>query len=841
MIAPLLGKVPYLNGGLFALHQVEQANPDIDIPDEAFTQVFAFFDEWDWTLDTRTTRSGKEINPDILGHIFEKYINQKDTGAYYTKEDITEYIAKNTILPFLLARAAGDVAIAFEPSGAAWRLLSENPDRYIHDALLRGVDVPLPPGIAAGEDDARKRGSWDRSADPAYAPPGETWREHLARRWRCRDLRARLRDGQVHTVDDLVTLNLNIRQFAQDVVAYSEGPEIVSSLYRALEQLTVLDPTCGSGAFLFAALNVLKPVYDACLDRMQGFVDETDALGGASNGQGQRRFEYFRAILARMSGHPNRDYFVLKSIILDNLYGVDLMGEAVEICKLRLFLKLASHVEPVAAKPNYGLEPLPDIDFNIRAGNTLVGFTTDEEVRQALTSRFDLPGEVARIAKHAATVEGSFKAFREMQTRPDLAAGALGEKKRKLSEELATLGDALDRYLAAEHGVNPASGEAFAQWRTSHRPFHWLSEFHGIMKGGGFDVIIGNPPWKEYAAVRGSYTVRGYETEKCGNLHAMCTERALHLRSPHGWASFIVQLPLVSSSRMVSARNLLRRSSDALFVATFDDRPGKLFDGLQHCRSVIFLSRNGTSSKRGFLATTRYQRWPTASRDDLFAKLEYAKALADPILPGLFPKYANGLEEALFAKVKTRGRQTVGFALSKRPTKNFIFYQEATQYWIKATVGLPYYAKNGVVGAPAHGRYLYFPTAEEAHAACALLNSNLFYAYFIAYGDCFHLSDMLVANFPVPPGLLGDPVLQKADERLMADLMRTAETKTIRTSDGNAISYAEFYGARSKPIIDEIDRLLAKHYDFTDEELDFVTNYDIKYRMGREADAEGEG
>jgi hypothetical protein len=48
------------------------------------------------------------------------------------------------------------------------------------------------------------------------------------------------------------------------------------------------------------------------------------------------------------------------------------------------------------------------------------------------------------------------------------------------------------------------------------------------------------------------------------------------------------------------------------------------------------------------------------------------------------------------------------------------------------------------------------------------------------------------------------------------------------------ISYAEFYGGKSKPITDEIDHVLARHYGFTDEELDFIINYDIKYRMGKE-------
>jgi hypothetical protein len=79
--------------------------------------------------------------------------------------------------------------------------------------------------------------------------------------------------------------------------------------------------------------------------------------------------------------HPNRRYFILKSIIVNNLYGVDIMEEAVEICKLRLFLKLVAQVDRVK-----DLEPLPDIDFNIRPGNTLVGFISVDEIRRAAES-----------------------------------------------------------------------------------------------------------------------------------------------------------------------------------------------------------------------------------------------------------------------------------------------------------------------------------------------------------------------------------------------------------------------------------------------------------------------
>jgi hypothetical protein len=116
----------------------------------------------------------------------------------------------------------------------------------------------------------------------------------------------------------------------------------------------------------------------------------------------------------------------------------------------------------------------------------------------------------------------------------------------------------------------------------------------------------------------------------------------------------------------------------------------------------------------------------------------------------------------------------------------------------------------------------------------------LFYVYFIAYGDCFHLSDGLATGFPLAPSIVGDVNLVALDEQLMLDLKSNAVEKTIQTRDGNRITYAEFYVSRSKPIIDEIDRVLAQHYGFTVEELDFIINYDIKYRMGRVADSGAE-
>jgi len=818
----LLGTVPYLNGGLFQRHQIEELHgKKIAIADMAFEHLFSFFREYDWHLDERENRDDREINPDVLGYIFEKYINQKQMGAYYTKEDITEYISKNTIIPFLLDAARKDCAVAFDKSAGVWRLLRDDPDRYIYPALRHGTDLKLPPEIAAGQSTVEKRTEWNRTAPSEFALPTELWREVVDRRRRTKELRRKLSEGEVMEVNDLITLNLDTRQFAQDVIQYCEGPELLRALYKAISKVSVLDPTCGSGAFLFAALNILKPLYEACLQRMQMFVDELES----SPGHHPKRFEDFRQILEESKQHPKQDYFILKSIIVNNLYGVDIMEEAVEICKLRLFLKLVAQVESQDR-----IEPLPDIDFNIRAGNTLVGYARMTDIRSGQGNLY-LQEQLRLIEDKAKLLDSAVGMFRQQQTR--LNGTVTIEDKLALRQRFGELEDELNELLAAEYGAKKAEVK---NWKTTHKPFHWVSDFHRIMTAGGFDIVIGNPPWKEYSAVKKEYTVRGFAAESCGNLHGITSERALGLVRNQGRVSFIVQLPLTSSSRMISVRSVLQAQSTFLTAVPFDDRPGKLFEGLQNCRSVIFtLVKNPVA---GIVFGSQYQRWATEARSFVFPMLEYASSKRTNLFPDQFAKCGSALSAGVLKKLDRPDQKVLGTTFSKRSTSRFIFYQEATRYWVKATVGLPYYAKNGLVGAPAHGRYLYFDDAGLANSASAVLNSSLFYLYFIAFSDCFHLSDTLVSNFPVPGALMTDKHLAKLNLELMEDLAHNSVRKTIETKDGDKISYAEFNASASKAIIDRIDATLARHYGFTDEELDFIVNYDIKYRLGADVDEE---
>jgi len=179
-------------------------------------------------------------------------------------------------------------------------------------------------------DDVAQRNGWNRAISEdleAYALPTETWREFIARRRRYDEVRSAIEGAGVREINEVIRLNLDIRKLALDAIRYAGSEDFVEAFYKAIENVTVLDPTCGSGAFLFAALELLQPLYEACLERMEQFVGEAQAEAAAAGAKLHfNRFAHFRQTLTAASNHINRDYFILKSIIVNNLYGVDMRG-----------------------------------------------------------------------------------------------------------------------------------------------------------------------------------------------------------------------------------------------------------------------------------------------------------------------------------------------------------------------------------------------------------------------------------------------------------------------------------------------------------------------------------
>ena len=829
-LAALLGQVPYLNGGLFDVHDLERNNPEIHVPDKAFEQIFAFFDAYQWHLDDRPLHKDNEINPDVLGYIFEKYINQKQMGAYYTKEDITRYISRNTIIPFLFDRAKKECPIAFKPDGGVWRLLSDDPDRYFYEAVRHGITYDLhkrealaekrdlPSEIAAGLNDVSQRGGWNQPAHADYALPTETWREHVARRQRYEEIHAKLAAGEATSINDLITYNLDIEKFAQDVIAGSEGPELIRAFWKALNTVSILDPTCGSGAFLFAALNILEPIYTTCLEAMRGFLDD---LERSKRKHRPEKMKDFRAVLEQIASHASERYFILKTIIISNLYGVDIMEEAVEICKLRLFLKLVAQLETYKQ-----IEPLPDVDFNVRAGNTLVGFTSLKEVQQALGTDLIDQLSLPDIEERAELAELAFRRFHEMQTEQGMDASEFATTKVELRKRLDDLRNELDLYLAGDYGVKLKSKRAYQKWRDSHQPFHWFVEFYGIVNGGGFDVIIGNPPYVEYHKVRTRYTVNAtYKTLPCGNLYTLVLERSYALSGSGGWVSLIVPLSLVCTSKTEEVRKLVKQFPS--WLSTYDMRPGSLFEGVAQ-RLTIIISQNRKTASTG-LFMGGFRRWVAEERQFLIAKTNYC-SISRPQKKGPFPKLFIPIEQTIFAKI-----DGVPLAQLSTKTSNPIVVHRIVRYFIKALNFVPLFVDTKGNRSRSQDYKNFHFEEEHRDYITALLNSTVFYWFWRTHCDGFHCGYNDVYSMPYKEMTCAES--RQSLKRVLAELMLhfqyNSEERSIRTHAGN-IRYQEFYPARSKRLVDKIDGVLAEHYGFTDEELDFIINYDIKYRMGRE-------
>lgn len=828
------GRIPYLNGGMFDDHQLERENNGIDIADVAFENLFNFFDKWNWHLDTRLSASGKDINPDVLGYIFEQYINDRAAmGAYYTKEDITEYISKNCIIPFLMDKTEEKSKDAFKTNGEVWKFMQESGDKYIYDAVKKGYSddwqQQIPDYIRQGIDTnagnlLERRARWNEKTFTEFALPTEIWRETIERFQRCDSLLSKIKNGEITHINDFITYNLDIRQFAEDFIRNTKNHLFIGHFYKALQGITILDPTCGSGAFLFAALNILEPLYEACLDRMEEWHQQNENLFA----------QELEEVTTKYSS--NRQYFIYKSIILRNLYGVDIMVEATEIAKLRLFLKMVAVVEVDKRKDNLGLDPLPDIDFNIKCGNTLVGYATEDELNKALSYGDMFANEEFKEKIHTEmnVVSTAYNCFRSEQLRTYDDNASIKKTKEELKKRLAKLNDLLNHHM---HKAI-AAGTDYQSWLKSHQPFHWLAEFYQIIKGnGGFDVIIGNPPYVEHSSKNFDYNLSHLISAECGNLYGNCIDRGLTIGANNGKFSFIIPVAITCSKRMDKVINLLKNNSDTLLFANFDDRPGKLFEMIEHLRATIFIASRSSSNISPQIYATKYNRWYTEHRGLLFNNLCYVR-VDEFVSSFTIPKFSYSVECSINRKLQNC-KSTIATTYSSSG-KNKIYYRAAGGGYfllIKNQKSITYI--NGKLEDVKAEKSIGIKNEFSNTAIGALLSSSLFYWNYIGYTDCRNLTKSFIDNFKFVNSIGKDCNLVASGEKLFANYESTKYTKntTYRTTGRNVV-YDEYYPKISKKYIDEIDKIIAKHYGFTEEELDFIINYDIKYRMGDELNGE---
>ena len=490
------------------------------------------------------------------------------------------------------------------------------------------------------------------------------------------------------------------------------------------------------------------------------------------------------------------------------------------------------------------------MDFNVLAGNTLIGFTSMGDVRRVVTQKLVNLGNteetLAQIEQQAQEIERAEESFRAMQTKQgiEIDSATISVYKRQLREKLGALRATLDSYLATEYGIDSsnipqqAKREVnYANWQKNYHPFHWWMEFYRIMQSGGFDVIIGNPPYVEYEKVAKSYKLLNYKTLSCGNLYALIIERCSFLVKKDGRFGMIVPVSASCTDGYIPLQKILLEQS-ALHISSFSDQRGKLFD-IPHPRLCIIIYQKSAETKRVF--TTAYMKLGKELRDRLFERLEYVE-VTDLIRPGVIPRYSSGVERTIHAKLLNQTYH-IGNYLSKFGN-NKVYYTRKLSWFVQVTTFIPSIMdEQGQIRDPSELKTLQFSSLEYADFAFAALNSNLFYWFITVGSDCRNLNMREVLGLPFDMSKVTEPArtdLKKLSSHLTESLQDHSEYRKMSFKNIGMLTIQCMFPGRSKAIIDEIDCVLARHYGFTNEELDFIVNYDIKYRMGRDNGEESE-
>jgi hypothetical protein len=341
-----------------------------------------------------------------------------------------------------------------------------------------------------------------------------------------------------------------------------------------LEDVTIVDPAVGSGAFLLGALERLAAL---------------TARRGVSDAENRRR------------------------ILQRNLFGVDRSAAAVRLTELRLWLAVIAHDRE--ERPEL-VAPLPNLDCLVRQGDSLFEPVGGATLRAADPK---LGQDIAALRRRLVTATGSGKRdlVRELRAAECRAAEAslraaesaaqdrvreclraaravdLFGIRRGADQELrAALLVARAELRALRSGRRTVAREREVPW------FHYQSHFADVFSAGGFDIVAGNPPWLRAEAIppdvrqrlEGRY--RWWRGSGAGFKHrpdlaVAFVERATELAAPSGVIALLVPAKLATAGYGTVARHALAATTTLVHVADLTGRPDAAFDATVYPLALV--------------------------------------------------------------------------------------------------------------------------------------------------------------------------------------------------------------------------------------------------------------
>lgn len=356
-------------------------------------------------------------------------------------------------------------------------------------------------------------------------------------------------------------------------------------------------------------------------------------------------------------------------------------------------------------------------------------------------------------------------------------------------------------YVLNRYDVDRIRGIS-ASFDGRYETFDFINFNHGDVKHR-FDIIIGNPPYVEDSKC---------DTEpliKYGNVYANVLANATSLLAKNGVMGFIIPLSYVATPRMRRIRNVMCNKLKEQYILSYCDRPDCLFPAVHQKLCILIGKERGDIITSKFY-TGNYQFWYKEERDYLFA--DVPAVLNKHVKEDFIPKIGTKLDLSIYAKVTER-KESLSSLLNEG--EHSLSLNMRAAFWIKA-FRTPHRS----------GEYKQFfcKTVELADLCFCVLNSSLFWWYWICVSDCWHLTNKELNNFTVPTVVVGAEV---------SKLAKMLENKLEKTKlyVGTKQTEYEYKHKECVKEIHKIDDLICKIYGLTEEESIYIKNFAYRYRV----------
>jgi adenine-specific DNA-methyltransferase len=414
----------------------------------------------------------------------------------------------------------------------------------------------------------------------------------------------------------------------EELLSYSEDVKDLTDddkekIVDALDEVKIIDPACGSGAFPMGILQKMVFILQqADPESINWLIKQLDRIPDA----------YVRNIVEEQLMKENWNYIRKLGLIRNSIYGVDIQQIAVEISKLRVFLSLIVDSKIDDAGENRGIKALPNLEFKFVCANTLIGLP---KVSEKAGSIFEAHTEIKKLKSLR---ERYFNIFGHRKHQIERQFREIQDKMFKHSLEMVSMGE---KTLALS-GWDPFSDKA-AEWFDPD----WM---FGIKEG--FDIVISNPPYVQIQNFSGrqiqkDWENQGYQTfVRTGDIYCLFYEKGNLLLRNQGVLTYITSNKWMRANYGKNFRKYLVEETNPLQIIDFGGY--KVFDSAAVDTNILIFAKAANNFKtRGLLVLKNFngknnlknyfnnnsiilkylseKNWIIASKDDIAIKYKIEK------------------------------------------------------------------------------------------------------------------------------------------------------------------------------------------------------------------------